>query len=182
MESSHLPSSVNALVSRLFFVKFDSKSRRLYCDSIGLASARLAQICTSDCKMKFIQALAYVLSVASATFAQSDDANKAVAMINQARQSKGLQPLIWHPDLATYAQYWADRMGSNQEPFHHASGQLRPSQGETLFQEQSTQCDPAYDTPLQSGVTDWLSQEPLYNGQPISTGQEPWLHYCKFSW
>jgi hypothetical protein len=70
-------------------------------------------------------------------------------------------------------------MGSNQEPFHHASGQLRPSQGETLYQEQSTRCDPAYDTPLQAGVTDWLGQEPLYTGQPITTGQEPWLHYCK---
>lgn len=129
--------------------------------------------------MKLVHILASVTLYSMGVFSQSDDAAKAVATINQARQAHGLQPLTWHPDLATYAQYWADRMGSGQEPFHHASGVLRPSQGETLYQEQSMQCDPAYDTPLQSAVKDWLGQAPLYTGQAISTGQEPWLHFCE---
>lgn len=132
-----------------------------------------------DFTMRLTASLGYFALLWTGVLSQSDDAIKAVAMINQARQTKGLQPLAWHPDLATYAQFWAERMGSNQEPFHHASGQLRPSQGETLYQEQSTQCDPAYDTPLQSAVNDWLGQALLYTGQPITTGQEPWLHFCK---
>jgi hypothetical protein len=129
--------------------------------------------------MKVTRVLAFAAWAMTGALSQTDDAAKAVATINQARQAQGLQPLLWNPDLATYAQYWAERMGSNQEPFHHASGPLRPSQGETLYQEQSTQCDPAYDTPLQSAVKDWLGQAPLYTGQPISTGQEPWLHFCE---
>ncbi|KAL2212549.1 basic form of pathogenesis protein 1 [Sarocladium strictum] len=132
--------------------------------------------------MKLAATLGCFALLCTGGLSQSDDAIKAVAMINQARQARGLQPLAWHPDLATYAQFWADRMGSNQEPFHHASGQLRPSQGETLYQEQSTQCDPAYDTPLQSAVNDWLGQAPLYTGQPITTGQEPWLHFSQCMW
>ncbi|KAK0392683.1 hypothetical protein NLU13_2178 [Sarocladium strictum] len=132
--------------------------------------------------MKLFHFLASVALYSMGVFSQSDDAAKAVATINQARQAHGLQPLTWHPDLATYAQYWADRMGSGQEPFHHASGVLRPSQGETLYQEQSMQCDPAYDTPLQSAVKDWLGQAPLYTGQAISTGQEPWLHFSQCMW
>lgn len=131
--------------------------------------------------MRFPQYLNLVsmLGLAATVAAQANDITAAVGMINQARQARGIQPLLWHPDLASYAQLWADRMGSDQEPFHHASGAFRPGQGETLYQEQSTGCGAAYDRPFQSAVQDWLNQAVLYNGQPITTGQEKWLHFCE---
>lgn len=82
----------------------------------------------------------------------SDDVNLAIGIINQARQTKGLQPLSWNNDLASYAALWANQMAAGAVPFGHASGPYRPDQGETLFEHQSTQCDFAYDNPMQSAA------------------------------
>lgn len=112
--------------------------------------------------------------------ASSDDANAALAIVNQARQAKGVQPLTWDPNLKTYAQLWADEMGSGRQPFEHAPASYRPSQGENLYEQSAGQCDAAYDNPLQTAMRAWLSQESLYTGQPITTGHEPWLHWCGF--
>ncbi|KAH7328631.1 hypothetical protein B0I35DRAFT_473314 [Stachybotrys elegans] len=71
-------------------------------------------------------------------------------------------------------------MASGQQPFAHASGDFRPSQGEVLYEQESGQCDTAYSTPLELGMKDWLSQAILYDGKPITTGREPWLHYCEW--
>jgi hypothetical protein len=27
----------------------------------------------------------------------------------------------------------------------------------------------------------WLAQGALYNGEPITTGTEPWLHWCRIA-
>lgn len=116
-----------------------------------------------------------------ATFAdENDDMNKAIATLNQARQAKGVQPLAWDANLAAYAQFWANEMASGKAPFSHASGQYRPDQGENLYEEGAGQCDSTYDNPLQTAMRAWLSQERLYNNQPITTGHEPWLHWCKY--
>lgn len=69
-------------------------------------------------------------------------------------------------------------MASGRETFHHASGPYRPSQGEVIYEHSAGQCDSTYDNPLVSGMTAWLSQAPLYDNKPITTGQEPWLHWC----
>lgn len=110
---------------------------------------------------------------------QADDLSLAFSMVNQARQTKGLQPLTWNPDLAAYAQYWANQMGAGLQPFSHAPPQLRPEQGENIYTHQSGQCDTAFDTPVQTGMYTWLAQESLYDGQPVTTGHEPWMHFCK---
>lgn len=70
-------------------------------------------------------------------------------------------------------------MAAGLQPFGHASGQIRLQQGEVIYQQQFGQCDAAYDTPLQAGTRVWLAQASLYNDQPITTGQEHWLHWCK---
>ncbi|KAL6827321.1 hypothetical protein J3E69DRAFT_333629 [Trichoderma sp. SZMC 28015] len=86
--------------------------------------------------------------------AQADDRALALSLINQARQAQGIQPLVWNTN--------------------------RPQQGETLFEYQSTQCDTAYDNPLQTAAHTWLAQASLYNGMPITDGHEPWLHWCMY--
>ncbi|KAL6809450.1 hypothetical protein GGI42DRAFT_317929 [Trichoderma sp. SZMC 28013] len=114
--------------------------------------------------------------------AQADDRALALSLINQARQAQGIQPLVWNTNLASYAQYWANIMAAGQQPFSHAQGTYRPQQGETLFEYQSTQCDAAYDNPLQTAAHTWLAQASLYNGMPITDGHEPWLHWCMYLW
>ncbi|KEY66154.1 hypothetical protein S7711_05324 [Stachybotrys chartarum IBT 7711] len=73
-------------------------------------------------------------------------------------------------------------MASGRETFHHASGPYRPSQGEVIYEHSAGQCDSTYDNPLVSGMTAWLSQAPLYDNKPITTGQEPWLHWSQCMW
>ncbi|QUC18671.1 uncharacterized protein UV8b_02912 [Ustilaginoidea virens] len=115
------------------------------------------------------------------SLAQSGDTIRALAIVNQARQAKGVQPLVWDANLTVYAQLWANEMASGRRPFEHAQGAYRPNQGENLYEQTAGQCDVAYDNPLQAAVHAWLSQEHLYNNQPIMTGHEPWLHWCKKS-
>ncbi|KAG6089152.1 hypothetical protein E4U31_005565 [Claviceps sp. LM219 group G6] len=109
--------------------------------------------------------------------AASDDAIKALAMVNQARQAHGVPGLAWDTGLEAYAQFWANEMASGRSRFEHAQGPNRPSQGENLYEQSAGQCDAAYDNPLQTGMHAWLSQEHFYTGQPITTGHEPWLHW-----
>lgn len=115
------------------------------------------------------------------TVRADDDAVLALGMINKARQAQGVSPLAWNSDLSAYAQYWANQMASGSQPFSHAPPDLRPKQGETIYEHVSTQDDGAYNNPLQTAVQAWLSQGGLWDGQPIRDGNEPWLHWCKLS-
>ncbi|KAL2685400.1 hypothetical protein Neosp_006498 [[Neocosmospora] mangrovei] len=112
--------------------------------------------------MKLIPTLASLTLILFAPLVSAnDDLVLAINAINQ----------------APYAQYWANQMGAGAQPFSHAPPELRPLQGENIFQQTATQCDAVHDTPLQNAVKAWLSQERLYTGQPISDGKEPWLHW-----
>lgn len=128
-----------------------------------------------------LQTILSILPLFSLGLSQNDDRSLAYSIVNQARQAKGVQPLAWSPDLAAYAQFWANQMASGLKPFSHATGPYRPQQGEVLYEQQSGQCDTAYDNPLQTAMHAWLSQEVLYDNQPITTGHEHWLHWCKVS-
>lgn len=123
--------------------------------------------------------LALCLAVSTVS---ADDRSLALDMINEARQAEGVAPLAWNPDLAAYAQFWANQMGAGVQPFGHAPVELRPQQGENIYEHQSGQCDVAFNTPLQTAVHEWLSQASLYDGQPLKTGQEHWLHWSQCMW
>ncbi|EGX90663.1 SCP-like extracellular [Cordyceps militaris CM01] len=112
--------------------------------------------------------------------AQTDDLVAAFNMVNQARIERFVPPLSWNADLAAYSQLWANLLASNQVPFQHAAGAYRPSQGEVLYVQEASGCHPSYDAPFQSAMHAWLAQAPLYDNKPITTGHEPWLHWCKF--
>lgn len=123
-----------------------------------------------------------IVGVAAArAVAQADDLNLAFAALNQARLLNGVKPLNWSPDLTAYAQLWVNMMASGQVRFEHATGPYRPGQGEVLYVQTAGQCDVSYDIPFQSAMHAWLSQGPLYDGKPITTGHEPWLHWCKWA-
>lgn len=128
--------------------------------------------------MLLLQCLLTLIASLGIASAAIGDLETAFATVNQARKLQNLQPLTWSPDLAAYAQFWADQMASGSQHFQHAPSKFRPDQGENLFVQQSTQCDVAYDYPFRAAMNAWLSQAPLYNNQPV-TGHEAWLHWCK---
>ena len=134
----------------------------------------------SSAEMKLFRGTTSLALLATICLAssQDNDLNYAIGLVNQARQAQGLRPLSWDPDLAAYAQFWANEMASGRQPFAHATGQYRPYQGENLYQRASGQCDGAYEYPVQTAMRAWLAQQSLYSGQPITTGREPWLHWC----
>ncbi|KAF4982721.1 hypothetical protein FZEAL_1710 [Fusarium zealandicum] len=133
--------------------------------------------------MKLISTLASLaLLVCFTSVLAQDDLVSAINLINQARQAKGVEPLTWNPDLAAYARFWANQMGAGMRPFGHAPPELRPQQGEGIYEHTSAQCDVAFGTPLQTAVKSWLSEEKLYNGQPIRDGNEQWLHWSQCMW
>lgn len=121
-----------------------------------------------------------LLAQSGFAIAGSNDPSMALTLVNQARQGKGLQPLSWDANLEAYAQFWANQMGSGMQPFEHSPVSYRPSQGENLYEQSAGQCDADYDSPIVAAMRAWLSQERLYTGQPITTGKEPWLHWCKY--
>jgi hypothetical protein len=126
----------------------------------------------------FTLALGLWLAV-SGTQAQYDDLSMAFIQMNQARQIKRISPLAWDNDLAMYAQYWADQIATGAVPFSHAPPSLRPQQGENLYQRQSSQPDWAYYNTFQTAVAAWVEEGPLWRGQAVGDGSEPWLHWCK---
>jgi pathogenesis-related protein 1 len=61
-------------------------------------------------------------------------AQEALQHHNKARADVGTKPLEWSPELAAYAQEWADHLASNDCAFEHRSGQYRvKGYGENIF-------------------------------------------------
>ncbi|KAI5466031.1 basic form of pathogenesis protein 1 [Mariannaea sp. PMI_226] len=119
--------------------------------------------------MYFAAAISCLTLLLAPSTASTNDALQALALVNQARQVLRVQPLQWDSNLAAYAQYWANLIAANQQPFSHAPPQLRPQQGENIYQHAATHCDPNTDMSFQ-------------DGQPVTTGQEPWLHWSQCVW
>ncbi|KAH7170997.1 CAP domain-containing protein [Dactylonectria macrodidyma] len=132
--------------------------------------------------MYIIRVLTSLVLCLAASTVSADDRSLALEMVNKAREAQGVAPLTWNSDLAAYAQFWAVQIGAGAQPFSHAPAQLRPQQGENIYEHQSGQCDAAFDTPLQTAMREWLSQVTLYDGQPLKTGQEHWLHWSQCMW
>ncbi len=105
------------------------------------------------------------------------DLSLAIGKINLARLNKGIGALAWNDELAAWAGNWAGQMAIGTVPYGHASGDQRPSQGETLYVSWSTECDAHYNSPLESAADYWLAEEVGWAGEPVLTGQEPWLHW-----
>ncbi|UNI14931.1 hypothetical protein JDV02_001509 [Purpureocillium takamizusanense] len=127
----------------------------------------------------FVSLVLFVgLSVAATP---NEDLNNALATVNQARQAKGVRPLQWDPDLAGYAQTWANFMASDSVAFSHAPSQYRQNQGENIYDRESGQGDFEYDNPVLTAMRSWLSQAPLYDDKPV-TGHEKWLHWSQCMW
>ncbi|GJN68349.1 hypothetical protein PLICBS_002392 [Purpureocillium lilacinum] len=110
-----------------------------------------------------------------------EDLSHAFAMVNAARQAKGVPKLSWDANLASDAQAWANAMATDMVKFSHAPSQYRQNQGENIYDRESGQGDVEYDNPVTTAMQGWLSQAPLYDDKPV-TGNEKWLHWSQCMW
>lgn len=100
----------------------------------------------------------------------SSDQSAALNIHNNARHSKGLQPLHWDQNLCNDATQWAQHMAGDGN-FHHSGVS---GQGENLFWTSPNS------TPYQSGAQAWINESKNYHGEKIGEGNfGSYGHYSK---
>lgn len=105
------------------------------------------------------------------------DARKMLQHHNNARKELGIPPLTWNPEVAAYAQAWADSLTSTEECLlrHRQKGKY----GENIFMSGAS---PAFE-PLQASVA-WYNEKAKYTYSRIGEGSD-WnkvLHYTQMIW
>lgn len=103
------------------------------------------------------------------------EATQLVAYHNQVRAEVGVAPVAWSPELARYAQEWADRMAASGKFEHRPSGQQL--YGENL----ATGSSPSFG--LLQGAQGWYEEKSLYRaGAPFTTSLLKAGHYTQMVW
>jgi pathogenesis-related protein 1 len=102
------------------------------------------------------------------------EARTLLELHNQYRAEVGVPPLVWSPELAAWAQEWADHLASTGCGFEH-----RPDNpyGENLA------AGPAESYGVADGVKAWYAEKKDYPGGPLA--QDTWGlagHYTQMVW
>lgn len=103
------------------------------------------------------------------------EATQLITYHNEVRAEVGVAPVAWSPELARYAQEWADRMAASGKFEHRPSGQQL--YGENL----ATGSSPAFG--LLQGAQGWYEEKSLYRaGAPFTTSLLKAGHYTQMVW
>ena len=92
---------------------------------------------------------------------------------NEARKAVGVPPLKWSPDLATYAQAWANHLASGGGTLVHRTGS---PYGENLAGGRGGAASPT------RAAEYWLSERNDYRHGPFGTQAEAVGHYTAMVW
>ena len=97
---------------------------------------------------------------------------------NELRAEVGVPRLRWSPELAAFAQEWADRLSATScAPEHRpTAGKFKQLNGENIYIT-STGAEP-----LEAAVTGWGSEKRFYSGQPVSVSDLRAFHYTQIVW
>ncbi len=99
---------------------------------------------------------------------------------NRARRVAGTPPLRWSPEIARYAQEWADHLAASRCTIEHRprTGRWKQRYGENLFMGSA-----GYYTVV-TAVRDWESEKKDYRGGPIRDDQNfaDIGHYTQIVW
>ncbi len=103
-----------------------------------------------------------------------------IAEHNRARRVAGTPPLRWSPEIARYAQEWADHLAASRCSIEHRprAGRWKQRYGENLFMGTA-----GYYTVV-TAVRDWESEKKDYRGGPIRAGGNfaDIGHYTQLVW
>ena len=106
-------------------------------------------------------------------------AQEALDHHNQVRKDVGSPPLAWSPDLAAYAQAWADNLANNKNcnmEHRPRSGEWTQKHGENIFWGSAN-------FSLLSASESWYSEIKDYKHGPISDVNWPVAgHYTQMVW
>ncbi len=98
---------------------------------------------------------------------------------NRVRSTVGVGTVTWSPDLAAYAQQWADHLAGNECRIKHrpAAGQWQGLYGENLF----TGTAGYYD--VSDGVRAWESEKQFFKGGEVTLANVQQVgHYTQLVW
>lgn len=104
---------------------------------------------------------------------------KLLAEHNRVRFEAGVGPVTWAPDLAAYAQQWADHLAGNECRIKHrpAAGKGQGIYGENLF----TGTAGYYD--VGDGVRAWESEKQFFKGGVVTLANVQQVgHYTQLVW
>ncbi|RKP04140.1 hypothetical protein CXG81DRAFT_8686 [Caulochytrium protostelioides] len=92
---------------------------------------------------------------------------------NRLRRKFGKADLQWSPRAASYAQIWSNILNARQTGLAHSHGMF-PGYGENLYSGTPS---------CRDAVRAWGAEAPLYNGEPIGTGDfEGYGHFTQAIW
>jgi uncharacterized protein YkwD len=101
----------------------------------------------------------------------ADEAVQLVNLHNTVRREVGVGAVTWSPELARFAQQWADELARQGKFEHRPQGRQR--YGENL----------AADSSVLAGAKMWVDEKPLYSpGAPFDMGTMKAAHYTQMVW
>ena len=108
------------------------------------------------------------------------EAMAALEHHNKVRNDVRVNPLIWSPELAAYAQAWADELARTGCKMRHRpdSGPWKQKHGENIFMGSPS----SYYSPLNASES-WYSEIKVYKHQPLN--DRNWYaagHYTQMVW
>lgn len=110
----------------------------------------------------------------------NDEAATLLNLHNEARREVGVEPLVWSPELAAYAQAWADELARTGE-FKH-----RPREGEWTQQYgENIAIGFGNRSGIANGVQMWTDEKKDYEpGTPIPADFSKFTpgHYTQIVW
>lgn len=108
-----------------------------------------------------------------------EEVRQLLAEHNRVRSTVGVGSVIWSPDLAAYAQQWADHLAANECRIKHRpeEGKWQGIYGENLF----TGTAGYYD--VTDGVRAWESEKQFFKGGAVTlTNVQQVGHYTQLVW
>jgi len=97
---------------------------------------------------------------------------------NKERASVGVDALAWSPDLAAYAQKWADHLVATNSTAQHrpSSGEWKELYGEGVYGGLGPNAGVA------DAFANWMSSKKFYRGQPVSASDLRAANYTQLVW
>jgi pathogenesis-related protein 1 len=97
---------------------------------------------------------------------------------NAERSSVGVAPLTWSPDLAAYAQKWADNLAATGTTPQHrpTSGEWKELYGEGVYGGFGANAG------VNDAFANWMASKKFYKGQPVSASDLRAANYTQLVW
>jgi pathogenesis-related protein 1 len=107
-----------------------------------------------------------------------EEKRSLMSLHNQLRADVGVARLTWSPELATFAQQWADHLAATSRSVEHrpTSGTWKQLYGENIYM------GTASPTAVADAMAMWENEKALFKGQPLSTSDLRSLHYSQIVW